>query len=524
MDTSRSLSRRSFLGVGLGGGLALAGATLLPARPAHAAAADLDFGSALGAARAIRSGQVSSVELTTRMLERIARHNPRLNAIVQLDADGARARARAADEARSRGEWWGPFHGVPCTVKETFETLGLVTTAGSPTLKNNVSPRDAAVVARLKRAGVVILGKTNVPIWAGDMQSYNAVYGQTNNPWDLTRTPGGSTGGGAAALAAGLTYLEPGSDIGGSIRTPAHFCGVYGHKPTLDIVPLRGHVPPPPGILLSPPTSLSVAGPLARSAADLRAALEVMGGPLEEEGTAWRWTLPPARAARLADYRIGYVLDDPLCPVSPDVGDTLRTAVEALRKAGATLEEGWPQGMKLQEPVRRLSDHPRRDAGRAPSAKTSSKSYGRSPRLTTAPTGPSAPAPSPPRTGSISKPTGAAGPPGASGIRTSGRTTPSSCPRTSCRHSRTTTRRTCSSASWPRRRDPGNTSICSSGSRSPPWRACPRPRRRLGSRVAGSPSASRSWGRISRTRRPSTWPAASRTSWAASGRHPDTSR
>ena len=349
MDTSRSLSRRSFLGVGLGGGLALAGATLLPARPARAAAADLDFGSALGAARAIRSGQVSSVELTTRMLERIARHNPRLNAIVQLDGDGARARARAADEARSRGEWWGPFHGVPCTVKETFETLGLRTTAGSPTLKDHVSPRDAAVVARLKRAGVVILGKTNVPLWAGDMQSYNAVYGQTNNPWDLTRTPGGSTGGGAAALAAGLTYLEPGSDIGGSIRTPAHFCGVYGHKPTLDVVPLRGHVPPPPGILLSPPTSLSVAGPLARSAADLRAALEVMGGPLEDEGKAWRWALPPARAARLADYRIGYVLDDPLCPVSPEVGDTLRTAVEALRKAGATLEEGWPQGMKLQD-------------------------------------------------------------------------------------------------------------------------------------------------------------------------------
>jgi amidase len=349
MRTARPLSRRSFLGVGLGGGLAFAGATLLAPRVGRAAAADLDFGSALGAARAIRSGQVSSVELTTRMLERIARLNPPLNAIVFLAPDTAMARARAADEARARGEWWGPFHGVPCTVKDTFEVTGLRTTAGSPTLKDHVSPRDAVVVDRLKRAGVVILGKTNVPIWAGDFQSYNAVYGQSNNPWDPTRTPGGSTGGGAAALAAGLTYLEPGSDIGGSIRTPAHFCGVYGHKPTLDVVPMRGHIPPPPGVLSSPPTTLAVAGPLARSAADLRAALEVMGGPMEDEGRAWRWTLPPARAARLADYRIGYVLDDPLCPVSPEVGDALRVAVDALRKAGVTLEEGWPQGMKPDE-------------------------------------------------------------------------------------------------------------------------------------------------------------------------------
>ena len=345
MRTARPLSRRSFLG----GGLTLAGATLLAPRRGRAAVADLDFGTALGAARAIRSGQVSSLELTNRMLERIARHNPSLNAIVELASDTARTRARAADEAGARGEWWGPFHGVPCTVKDTFEVTGLRTTAGSPTLKDHLSPRDAVLVARLKRAGVVILGKTNVPIWASDFQSYNAVYGQSNNPWDQARTPGGSTGGGAAALAAGLTYLEPGSDIGGSIRTPAHFCGVYGHKPTLDVVPMRGHIPPPPGILTGPPTTLSVAGPLARSAADLRAALEVMGGPMEDEGRAWRWTLPPARAARLADYRIGYVLDDPLCPVSPEVGDTLRVAVEALRKAGATLEEGWPQGMKPDE-------------------------------------------------------------------------------------------------------------------------------------------------------------------------------
>jgi amidase len=342
---SHNLTRRAFLG----SGLALAGATLLPARAAGATAADLDFASALDAARAVRAGHVSSVELTTRMLDRIAQYNPKINAIVTLTADAALARARAADEARAKGEWWGPFHGVPCTVKDTFEVAGVATTAGSPSLKNHVPPRDAVVAARLKRAGAVILGKTNVPIWASDWQSYNEVFGQSNNPWDLARTPGGSTGGGAAALASGLTYLEPGSDLGGSIRIPAHFCGVFGHKPTLDVVPLRGHIPPPPGIPASPPSTLPVAGPLARSAADLRAALEVLGGPDDEDGRAWRWTLPPARGARLRDYRIGYVLDHARCPVSPEVGDGLAAAVAALRKAGATLEEGWPERVNVDE-------------------------------------------------------------------------------------------------------------------------------------------------------------------------------
>jgi amidase len=340
MDAHR-LTRRSFLG----GGLALAGATVLPARSARAAVADLDFASALDAARAIRRGDVSSVELTTRMLDRIALHNRHLNAIVTLTADGALARARAADEARARGEWWGPFHGVPCTVKDTFEVTGVATTAGSPTLKNHVPARDAAVVLRLRRAGGVVLGKTNVPLWASDWQSYNEVVGASNNPWNLARTPGGSTGGGAAALAAGLTYLEPGSDIGGSIRVPAHFCGVYGHKPTRGVVPLRGHIPPPPGTPPSPPPLLPVAGPLARSAADLRAALEVLGGPDEEDARAFRWSLPPARGTRLTDYRIGFVLDDPTCRVSSDVSEVLARAIEALRRAGAKLEEGWPKGV-----------------------------------------------------------------------------------------------------------------------------------------------------------------------------------
>jgi amidase len=341
-------NRRAFLA----GGLMLLGSTRLvpaPWRALTSAAAtpspdqsDLDFASALAAARAIRRGEVSSVELTTRMLERIERLNPQLNAIVTLTPTEALARARAADEAKARDEWWGPFHGVPCTVKDTFETAGVRTTAGAPFLANHVPGRDATVVARLRAAGAVILGKTNVPLMAGDWQSYNAVFGTTNNPWDPTRTPGGSTGGGAAALAAGLSYVCVGSDIGGSIRVPAHFCGVYGHKPSLNVVPLRGHIPPPPGTPPSPSQSLAVAGPLARSASDLTAALEVFGGPDAEEATAYRWSLPPARASRLSEYRIGVVLDDPLCPVSRDVEVVLVEAVEALRKAGAKVEEGWP--------------------------------------------------------------------------------------------------------------------------------------------------------------------------------------
>jgi amidase len=191
--------------------------------------------------------------------------------------------------------------------------------------------------------------RTNVPLMAGDWQSYNEVFGTTNNPWDVTRTPGGSSGGEAAALAAGLTYLSVGSDIGGSIRVPAHFCGVYGHKPTLNVVPIRGHIPPPPGSPPGPPPSLPVTGPLARSASDLHAALTVLGGPDAEEARAYRWSLPPARRARLSEYRLGCVLDDPLCPVASDVGEIMAEAITALRQAGASVEEGWPPGVAPAE-------------------------------------------------------------------------------------------------------------------------------------------------------------------------------
>jgi amidase len=260
-------------------------------------------------------------------------------------------RARHADEALARGEWWGPLHGVPCTIKDTFETAGVRTTAGA--LPDYLPEQDAPVVVRLKSAGAVILGKTNVPPMASDWQSFNDIFGATSNPWDLSRTPGGSSGGEAAAIAAGLSFLGLGSDIGGSIRIPAHFCGIYGHKPTLGTVPLRGHIPPPPGMPLRPMTmgvgDLPVAGPMARSASDLKTALEVIAGPDALDSIAYRWTLPQPRRSRLADYRIGYVLDDPLCLVSAPVRKIVSDAVEALRKAGATLDEGWPAGLNMTE-------------------------------------------------------------------------------------------------------------------------------------------------------------------------------
>ena len=330
----------------LRGALASFGVALLPeglrAAPPRGAALPLEFASALEAAEAVRQRRVSSVELTKLALERIDRHNPALNAVVNVLRDEALAAARAADEALARGEARGAFHGVPITLKESFEIRGVRATVGLDALRNHVPAEDADAVARLRAAGAVVLGNTNVPVMLADWQSDNPIYGRSNNPWDLTRTPGGSSGGTAAALATGLGYLSMGSDIGGSIRIPAHFCGVYGHKPTIGVVSRTGHIPPLPAMRPQPANDLAVLGPMARSARDLAAAMQVVGGPGAEDSVAYRWTLPPPRRDRLAAYRVGYVLDDPLCPVVPEVKDVLARAVDALGKAGVKLEEGWP--------------------------------------------------------------------------------------------------------------------------------------------------------------------------------------
>lgn len=305
----------------------------------------LPFTTALDAARAIQRGEVSSVELVKLLLDRIEKLGPKVNAVVTVAKDAALKRAKAADEALAKKESWGPFHGVPCTVKDTLETAGVTTTSGAPFLARHVPNEDAATVERLKRAGAVLLGKTNTPFMAGDGQTFNEVFGTTNNPYDVKRTPGGSSGGSAAALAAGMSYLCLGSDLAGSIRVPASFCGIYGHKPSLGVIPLRGHVPPPPGTPPQPPPDLAVVGPMARGAADLKAALVALGGPDSEDAVAYRWTLPAARKDKLADYKIGYVLDDRSCPVLPEVKNLLAAAVESLRKAGADVREGWPEGI-----------------------------------------------------------------------------------------------------------------------------------------------------------------------------------
>jgi amidase len=331
----------------------IAGPALLAAAAEWAQAAvaeSLPFASALEAGRAIATGKVSSVELTTHMLSRIERLNPKVNAVVTVAREQALEAARAADAALRRGRPRTPLHGVPIDIKDTFATAGLRTTAGHVALAEHRPLEDATAVARLKKAGAVILGKTNVPDMAADWQSYNAIFGASSNPWDLKRTPGGSTGGGAAALAAGLSFLSLGSDIGGSIRIPAHFCGVYGHKPTINVVPRRGHIPPPPNTPPGPAAvDLACAGPLARHPGDLAAALRILGGPDGDEARAYRWQMPAPRRTRLRDYRVGFVLDHQQCPVPLEVRDVLENAVGALRKAEVTLREGWPTNVNPRD-------------------------------------------------------------------------------------------------------------------------------------------------------------------------------
>lgn len=280
--------------------------------------------------------QVSSRELLEVYLDRLARHHQALNAVVVLDADAARRRARDADDARVRGQSWGPLHGLPVTVKDVFETEGLRTTAGSPELAEYVPERDAVLVARLRRSGAVIFGKTNTPTMASDGQTFNPLFGTTNNPWNLGLTPGGSSGGCGAALAAGLTPLSFGSDIAGSIRIPASFCGVYGHKPSYRLIPQRGHIPGPPGQLRE--RDINVVGPLARDARDLDLALSVLAGPAAQEDLGWRMEPAPPLDKPLGQYQVAAWLDDSACPVDASVAERLAALVERLGDVGVSVD------------------------------------------------------------------------------------------------------------------------------------------------------------------------------------------
>jgi amidase len=299
------------------------------------------FKSAVELSAALAAKKVSAVELAQDAIGRIERHDGKINAICVRDFARGLEAARAADTARARGET-GPLLGIPLTVKESYNVAGLPTTWGFPEQKDFVPPEDALSISRVKQAGGVILGKTNVPVGLADWQSYNEIYGTTNNPFDLGRTPGGSSGGSAAALAAGYGALSLGSDIGGSLRVPAFHCGIYAHKPTFALVPPRGHTPPPfPPLPLD--REMAVIGPMARSAADLSLLLDVIAGPDPlEAGVGYRLALPPPRHNELKSFRVLVIDSDPILPANTEIRDAIGRLADALARSGASVTRQSP--------------------------------------------------------------------------------------------------------------------------------------------------------------------------------------
>lgn len=284
----------------------------------------------------IKAHRVSAREVLDFFLDRIETINPQINAVVALDEARARARADEADIAARNGEDWGPLHGVPITIKDAFCTEGLVTVGGMPDCREHVPTKNAAAVQRYVDAGAIIFGKTNVPFMSSDLQSFNEVYGTTNNPWNILHTCGGSSGGAAAALAAGLTPLELGSDIGGSIRTPCHFNGTYGHKPSYGLVPQRGHLPPGQDTLSE--TDLTVVGPLATCVSDLEGALDIIVGAGVEDAPAWKIELPKSSFSKVSDLRVAVWSDDKFCPVEAEIAACIESAGATLSNLGAFVD------------------------------------------------------------------------------------------------------------------------------------------------------------------------------------------
>ncbi|MGV9330465.1 amidase [Nocardia sp. NPDC003726] len=300
-----------------------------------------NFRSAEELAAALRAGEVTSVELTGEAITRIEREDKSINAICVRTFDRARAAAHRADQARARGED-RPLLGIPVTVKECYNITGLPTTWGMPEHRNYLPAEDALQVSRLEAAGAVVLGKTNVPLGLQDIQSFNEIYGTTNNPWDHGRTSGGSSGGSAAALASGFGALSIGSDLAGSLRTPAHFCGVYAHKPTLGLAAPRGMVPPS-APALPVDLDMAVVGPMARTARDLTLLLDVMAGPDPlTRGVAFDLALPPARHERLCDFRVLVLEEHPLIPTGSAVRAGVNRVADALTDGGARVERHSP--------------------------------------------------------------------------------------------------------------------------------------------------------------------------------------
>ncbi len=293
--------------------------------------ANIAFASATEQLGLLKNGKISSVELLDLFLDRIEKHNPTYNLVVAFDLDRAKREAKEADRRRASGETLGPLDGLPITIKECFEAVGMPASCGFEALRDHYPEQDADAVSRLRAAGAIIFGKTNLPQGASDWQSFNPNYGLSRNPWNPERSAGGSSGGSAGSLASGFTAFELGSDIGGSIRIPAHFCGVFGHKSSYGLVSTRGHIPPAPGMLYQP--ELGVAGPLARSASDLALLLPILAGPDKAASLAAR------RHDRLEDFRVGVWMGEGAYLLDRGPGDVLDGYIGDLRKAGAKIEE-----------------------------------------------------------------------------------------------------------------------------------------------------------------------------------------
>ena len=338
MRPAQSREAISAVSDGVGNGLAEAAGTngAERIRERERRMSEIHYKSATELMARLNAREVGARELLEHFLDRVDRHNPAINAIVWQDAARARAEADASDRRRATGEETGPLDGLPVTVKESFDLAGSPTTWGDPGHADNIADTDSAVVEKYRAAGAVVFGKTNVPFMLSDWQSFNTIYGTCGNPWNLARTPGGSSGGSAAALAAGLTGLDAGSDIGASIRNPAHYCGVFGHKPTWEIVSGRGQALPGDRA----PTDIAVVGPLARSAVDLELAFGLLAGADGPAARGWRLTLPEPRRQDLRDYRVGVLLSDPQAEVEPSYQDAIAALARWLEGEGATVEVG----------------------------------------------------------------------------------------------------------------------------------------------------------------------------------------
>lgn len=294
------------------------------------------YRSAFALANDIKTQALSSLAVLEFFLSRVEQFNPALNAVVALDVERARERAIAADTAAANGEDWGPLHGVPVTIKDALCTQGLVTVGGIPECKDNIPSSNATAVQHYLDSGAIVFGKTNVPFMSSDLQSYNDIYGATNNPWNTERTCGGSSGGAAAAVAAGLTPLEIGSDIGGSIRIPSHFNGVFGHKSSFGIVSERGHLPPGEHVLSE--SDLSVIGPIGTCVDDLEQALDILCGEHGSQSPGWKLALPQASFDDITSLRVAVWADDAFCKVDADIARSITEAGESLQRAGAHVD------------------------------------------------------------------------------------------------------------------------------------------------------------------------------------------